>query len=437
MILKGNQRGGAKNLALHLLKEENEHVEVHEVRVFASDNLVSALNEAYAVSRGTRCKQFLFSVSFNPPPQENVGVEAFENAIESVEQRLGLDGQPRAIVFHEKEGRRHAHAVWSRIDTDEMKAVQLSFSHKKLQSVSRALYLEHGWTMPAGLADSKERNPKNFTLEEWQHAKRIGKDPRAIKTAIQDAWAISDSGAAFAHALEERGYKIARGDRAGIVAVDYNGEVYSIPRYAGVKIKQVRNRLGDEKDLPSVAEAKERIAQDMLPAMGRLKGELDAQGRTRRQEFDRRRKALVEGQKAERQDLNNKIERRHIEESKDRQARFRTGVKGLWDRLRGEHKRMREQNEREAEIARSRDRAEKDALVSGQLAQRRALRQQGIKLSDRQAEQKQDIQRDIARYGEMHKTALQARRDELARSRKRSGERSRSRRRERDRGLDM
>lgn len=29
MILNGNQRGGAKDLALHLMKEENEHVEVH------------------------------------------------------------------------------------------------------------------------------------------------------------------------------------------------------------------------------------------------------------------------------------------------------------------------------------------------------------------------------------------------------------------------
>lgn len=39
MILVGNQRGGAKDLALHLLKKENEHIEVHEVRGFASVEL--------------------------------------------------------------------------------------------------------------------------------------------------------------------------------------------------------------------------------------------------------------------------------------------------------------------------------------------------------------------------------------------------------------
>ena len=56
MILVGNQRGGAKNLADHLLKEENDHVTVHEVRGFATTDLTKALQESYAVSRGTKCK---------------------------------------------------------------------------------------------------------------------------------------------------------------------------------------------------------------------------------------------------------------------------------------------------------------------------------------------------------------------------------------------
>ena len=43
MILVGNQRGGAKDLALHLLKQENERVEVHELRGLASENLVWCL----------------------------------------------------------------------------------------------------------------------------------------------------------------------------------------------------------------------------------------------------------------------------------------------------------------------------------------------------------------------------------------------------------
>jgi hypothetical protein len=44
MILKGSQRGGAAQLARHLLKTiENEHVELYEVRGFVSDDLPGAL----------------------------------------------------------------------------------------------------------------------------------------------------------------------------------------------------------------------------------------------------------------------------------------------------------------------------------------------------------------------------------------------------------
>ncbi|MBB4305723.1 hypothetical protein GGD81_004805, partial [Rhodobium orientis] len=177
MILVGNQRGGGKQLALHLLKEENDHVQVYELRGFLAQDLGGALNEAYAVSRGTRCKQYLFSLSLNPPPSAVVGTADFEAAIARIENELGLDGQPRAIVFHEKEGRRHGHAVWSRIKTHDMKAIQLSYTKKTLMGMARELFLEHGWTMPRGLAQSEARDPRNFSLAEWQQAKRQGKDP--------------------------------------------------------------------------------------------------------------------------------------------------------------------------------------------------------------------------------------------------------------------
>jgi len=123
MILKASQRGGSRQLAAHLLKtEDNEHVEVYEVRRFTSNNLNGAFHEAYTMSRGTRCSKFLFSVSLNPPENGNVFVDKFETALDRIESKLGLEGQPRVVVFHEKEGRRHAHCVWSRIDTQGNRA---------------------------------------------------------------------------------------------------------------------------------------------------------------------------------------------------------------------------------------------------------------------------------------------------------------------------
>ncbi|MCW5698534.1 MAG: relaxase/mobilization nuclease domain-containing protein [Rhodospirillales bacterium] len=216
MILKGNQRSGSEQLALHLLKtEENEQVEVHELRGFVSSDLKGALHEVYAVSRGTQCKQFLYSLSLNPPEKENVPVEVFEDAIERVEKKLGLGGQPRAVVFHEKEGRRHAHCVWSRIRTDTMTAVNLSHDRRKLRDISRALFFEQRWQMPRGLMDSKERDPMNFSRAQWQQARRAKQNPRALKSLFQECWAVSDSRKAFAQALKDRGYALARAARPG------------------------------------------------------------------------------------------------------------------------------------------------------------------------------------------------------------------------------
>ena len=418
MILKGNQRGGAKDLALHLMKEENEHIELHELRGFASDDLMGALNEAYAVSRGTRCKKFLYSLSLNPPPQENVRTRDFETAIERVEEKLGLSGQPRAIVFHEKEGRRHAHAVWSRIRAEEMKAVHLSHDQKKLNAVSREIFLEHGWKLPRGLANSKERDPRNFTLEEWQQAKRAGKHARDIKTAIQDAWAISDSKAAFAHALEERGYRLARGDRRGIVAVDMHGEAYSIARQAGVKTKDVRERLGDAAALLSVRETTVKFADEMARKMDQFSTELDTRAQTQKTEFQEERHRMVQRQRAARSTLDENLRERQQRDSIARQARYRTGLAGLWDRLRGEHKRIRLENEREAAAAAIRDRNQKDQLIFTQLAERQRLRQRSQSVELSYVSQRHEIAADRSSFEEMRNNGQDTEHENYVRQRK-------------------
>ncbi|MEQ9489541.1 MAG: relaxase [Alphaproteobacteria bacterium] len=401
MILVGNQRGGAKDLARHLLKEENDHVEVHELRGFASNTLAGALMESYAISRGTKAKQFLFSLSLNPPPKENVPTKDFECAIERVEKKLGLSGQPRAIVFHEKEGRRHAHAVWSRIDGERMKAIQMSHSGLKLLDVSRELYREHGWTMPRGLMDRSQCDPKNFTLEEWQQAKRVGRDTRDIKTAIQDAWAMSDSKAALTHALEERGFQLAKGDRRGFVAIDYTGEPYSLPRWADVKTKDVRQRIGDGSDLASVDEAKTQLATGMLAKMQGFQRDLNERAKREREAFQEKRQVLVEVQRSERAQFAARQQNRQNIENQERQDRFRRGLKGLWDRMRGEHRRIMEENLREAKQAALRDQSEKDALVFDQLSARRDLVKETKKERAQLKRDRQDIRRDEENYRNM------------------------------------
>ena len=405
MILVGNQRGGAKDLARHLMKQDNEHVSVHEVRGFVADDLDGALTESYAISRGTKCKQFLFSLSLNPPPEAEVSTEDFEVTIDRVEAKLGLTGQPRAVVFHEKEGpggmRRHAHAVWSRIKADEMKAVQMSHSHRKLMDVSRELYLEHGWKMPRGLTDQTSRDPRNFTLEEWQQAKRAGHDAKEIKMAMQDAWAMSDSKTAFSNALEERGLWLARGDRRGFVAVDHEGEVYSLSRWVGVKAKQLRERLGDEADLSSVDETTARMATAMSQKLETFQRDLQAQKQAESKRYETKRMTVVAHQRAERQALSTAQAQREVMEHQDRQSRLRSGVRGLWDRLTGTHKRTVEMNDQEAALARQRDLTERDQQVFAQLKRRREMVEARSAERENLKVQSQEIVADVSRYQDL------------------------------------
>ena len=399
MILKASQRSGGQDLAAHLMRtDENEHVEVHEVRGFVSDNLHGAFKEAHAISRGTKCRQYLFSLSLNPPETENVPLDAFEKAIDRIERELGLEGQPRAVVFHEKEARRHCHVVWSRIDAETMTARQLSFFKTRLREISRDLYLEHDWQMPRGLLNSEDRDPRNFTLEEWQQAKRTGQDPRTIKSAIQDAWAVSDGRASFEHALQEKGFWLARGDRRGFVAVDYTGEAYAVPRALGRKAKDVKEKLGDPAALKSVAETKREITAAMTLAMKKHIRAARLQFKHRTATLAHNKAHMAGAHQAERQTLRDHQTDRATAEAKVRTAKIPRGLRGVWARMTGNYTRLKQKNEQDYSRCQKRDQEERQRLIEKQLSQRRAL-QEEIKTSRKtQAKLLQSLREEARHY---------------------------------------
>lgn len=374
MILKASQRGSGGALAVHLLNgHDNEHVEVHAVKGFVAETLAGAMQEAHALSRGTHCQQYLFSVSLSPPKNESVPVAVFEDAIDRIARKLGLEHQPHVIVFHEKEGRRHAHCVWSRIDTKDMKAVNLPFFKNRLMGIAKELYLEHGWTLPQGFIDRNQRNPLNFSLEEWQQAKRLNDNPQAIKLALKECWAVSDNGNSFAAALERQGFYPARGDRRGYVAVDWRGEVYSLSKWLDVKTRDLRAKLGEAECLPSVDNTRARLDKNLAERIRAFAADIDKSYAPRFSPLKTRRASMRERHDAERQHLADRQQKRQQQEARERQARLHTGLRGLWDRMTGRHARSRKQNEINAYRAHVRDREEKDALIYRQLEQRRVL----------------------------------------------------------------
>lgn len=407
MILKASQRSGGRKLGFHLLNSnDNEQVEVHEIRGFMSDNLMGAMNEARAISLGTKCKQYLFSLSLSPPQTENVRTDVFETAINKIEERLGLQGQPRMIVFHEKEGRRHAHAVWSRIDAETMTAKQMSHFKNKLFALSRELYLEHGWKMPRGYLEKDASNPLNFTLEQWQAAKRTGLDPQRLRDTVQNCWAVSKNGAEFRNELEGHGLFHAKGDRRGHVIVAQGGEVHSLSRLLGKTQKDVTAKLGaaddaSNKSLDTVEQARAKIAGLMTPRLREYITEAKRIAENQMKQHEAARLEMKDRHRAERLRLDEGQKARHEAETRDRAARLPTGIAGVWHRLMGQYGKIRAQNEFEAYFCMRRDRDQRDELVIDQMKERRELQEKIEVVYERHQHQLAELYRDAAQFQQM------------------------------------
>lgn len=401
MILKGNQRAGGRQMAMHLLNsDQNEHVTVHEVSGFMASDVMGALNEAYALSKGTKCKQFMYSLSLNPPQTERVPASVFENTLERVEKKLGLEGQPRVVVFHEKEGRRHAHCVWSRIDTENMKAINISHPKLKLNDIAKSLYLEHGWKMPDGFRDKSKKNPFNYSRAEWQQALRIKRRPADIKREFQECWAVSDNKAGFKAALQEHGYYLAQGMR-GFVAVDVHGEVYSLSRQTGQKKKALEARLGKAEELPLVDDVKNDLSGKLDKLFNKFSDELKIQHEKDSAPLKKAKAEMTERHRKDRAHLDKTQKKRwHAEELK-RSARVRYGFKGLWDKLTGSYQRTRKKNERETWHAYQRDRKQQEELIKKQLTERQSLQTQINQLREKQEQERKTLLRDLSHASEI------------------------------------
>jgi hypothetical protein len=253
MIPKGNQRAGGQQLATHLLNAyDNDSVEVADVRGASAQDLHGAFAEWYAEAKGTKCSKFLYSLSINPDhTQGPFNREHYYDFIRRTENTLGLSGQPRAVVFHVKHGREHCHVVWSRIDTEKMKAVQLSHDRQKLRAVAQEYARDHNLTLPPGMRNNrgKDRFPdhaKTENLAEKQQEERTGTPKEQRMEQIARAWRENPDGRTFVKALEAGGYFLARGDKRSYVVVDLYGEVHSLSRQlTGVKSKDLKTRLAD------------------------------------------------------------------------------------------------------------------------------------------------------------------------------------------------
>ena len=341
MIPKASQRAGGQDLATHLLNAlDNEFIEVGEVRGAIADDLHGAFAEWEVLADGlTRCREYLYSLSINPAPGQELTREQYLDYAARVEKKLGLEGQPRAMVFHIKEGREHCHVVWSRIDWQAGKAIHLAFDHEKLMMVSREFARDHRLELPDGYRRDGERDKsRRQSLYETQQQRQTGLTKEERMLMVTHAYRQSDSARAFVRALEAMGYVLATGKRP-YVLVDIYGTMNALPKLIddrSVRTKDIRAFL--EKDyppesLPTVEEARALVA-DLRKAREQFAKAQDDDRRVEKLEAAQalRRAGLVAAQKEERarhREERGVLERDQLAKRRDLKAGYLAQMRGV------------------------------------------------------------------------------------------------------------
>jgi hypothetical protein len=293
MIPKGNQRGGGRQLATHLLNQfDNDHVEVLDLRGAVAQDLHGAFHEWYAQSKATKCRKYLYSLSVNPDlAKYGLTREQYLDFIARTERSLNLVGQPRAVVFHVKNGREHCHTIWSRIDPDAAKAVQIAHDKLKLRAVAQEFARDHGLTLPPGMrkngrSDRFNDKAKESNLGEKQQQERSGIPKEERMQAITAVWqAHNKDPHAFVKAIEEKGYHLARGDSGRYVVIDHAGAVHSLYRQIeGIRSNEVKAFLGADYPLDKLRDVETARAAARQGPKEQAEGKEEAREPQARQE---------------------------------------------------------------------------------------------------------------------------------------------------------
>ena len=188
IIINGGSRSSGSWWSKHLGNEEtNEQAQVIEYRDLSATTMRAAFYEMEALAAGTKCDNYFYQANINPRADEVLTPAQWREAVDTLERNLGLTGQPRFIVQHEKEGRVHQHVVWSRIDVENGVAISDSLTAQIHEQTSRELEirfdLEHGKSV---LVPDRDFDRPDRRLKKWEtfRGDDTGLDPKAMKAEL-------------------------------------------------------------------------------------------------------------------------------------------------------------------------------------------------------------------------------------------------------------
>ena len=261
--------------ANHLINtEENERAELIEIRDLNAGNVREALEEMQRLARqNPRVKNFMHHADFNPRRDKVLTDIERDRAFEIYEEQRGIPkNQPRIVMEHVKNGRRHWHVIWYRLD-ENGRAFSDSLSAKVAHEAAREIEKELGHEKVIGPYDLEQGTPRppRRDLKPWEMLRgmKTGIDKRDVKAEMTGLRQQCATGIEFQEAFERHGYVLARGDKiiAGeptLMIVDPARNDYHLPRVIeGMNSKQVNDfmRHVDRDALPDIRQA-QAIQQD-------------------------------------------------------------------------------------------------------------------------------------------------------------------------------
>ena len=147
MIVGGTSSTG-EDLANYLTRGKNEKAEVWELQS-GRDDLGKAIGDWAALANGTNAENPVYHAWLRPSDTDPVfSSEDWYKAFTIVEKELGLEGQPRAVIFHPGEGlgdQGHLHLAHLRIKGGKAINDSRNYVHheKARVEIEKILNLEH------------------------------------------------------------------------------------------------------------------------------------------------------------------------------------------------------------------------------------------------------------------------------------------------------
>lgn len=257
MIAGATRGAGGGALGAHVASiKGGQDVRMGASRGLVSDTIRDQVAELTDIVSHSRARRPIYHVHADPPPEVVFDQTAWDRYWIRFEAEFDLEGQPFAEQIHVKADREHRHREYSLVRSDGT-TMPLSHDHARREKIGRITELEEGQRLTPGAhnravltaldregradvaqairaagLDKMARPRASKTPAQRAQAERTHVDPAHVSTAVLEAWAVSDSGQAFASALSDRGLRLARGNKVAVI-VDSAGGIHPLARMLG------------------------------------------------------------------------------------------------------------------------------------------------------------------------------------------------------------